>query len=228
MPLHVRRSSDPSLAALPQQEASAGAEEPPRSEPSSWSSTSSFQKHSLKVKPSSGSGSLERKVTSERQFFWFQPTGHQQQQLLRQSRWYLRSVTDERDFWGHFLPLASPFFFIFLAAFYPPPSPATVIHSCLCNTKLSRTKHKALKKAALPCWLIVFIWSGVASDNGPLSSTKTCSTLQKKFLSALDSLFLRLCKLRIIERKSPTLHCPPPPPPPHCSLQIRGILNMVQ
>lgn len=63
MPLHVRRSSDPSLAGLPLQEAPAGPEEEPRNEPSPWSSTSSFQKHGLKVKPGgAGTDSLERKV----------------------------------------------------------------------------------------------------------------------------------------------------------------------
>ncbi|XP_075870985.1 partitioning defective 3 homolog [Nelusetta ayraudi] len=63
MPLHVRRSSDPSLAGLPLQEAPAGPEEEPRNEPSPWSSTSSFHKHGLKVKPGAGTGtgSLERK-----------------------------------------------------------------------------------------------------------------------------------------------------------------------
>ncbi|KAM3593420.1 uncharacterized protein V6R79_012640 [Siganus canaliculatus] len=60
-PLHVRRSSDPSLAGLPLGEVPAGPEEPSRKNPARWSTTAGFQKHSHKPNPSSGTGSLERK-----------------------------------------------------------------------------------------------------------------------------------------------------------------------
>ncbi|XP_033842159.2 partitioning defective 3 homolog [Periophthalmus magnuspinnatus] len=56
MPLHVRRSSDPSLADAP-----GGPEEPSRKNPVRWSTTPNFHKYSLKVTTSTGTGSLERK-----------------------------------------------------------------------------------------------------------------------------------------------------------------------
>ncbi|KAJ0059492.1 hypothetical protein NL108_000647 [Boleophthalmus pectinirostris] len=55
MPLHVRRSSDPSLADAP-----GGPEEPSRKNPVRWSTTPNFHKYSLKV-TNTGTGSLERK-----------------------------------------------------------------------------------------------------------------------------------------------------------------------
>lgn len=62
MPLHVRRSSDPSLAGLPVLDAPVGPEEPSRKNPSRWSTTANFQKHGINPNPSGGTGSLERKV----------------------------------------------------------------------------------------------------------------------------------------------------------------------
>uniref|UniRef100_A0AAV2L5G4 Uncharacterized protein n=1 Tax=Knipowitschia caucasica TaxID=637954 RepID=A0AAV2L5G4_KNICA len=62
MPLHVRRSSDPSLADI-----QGVPEEPSRKNPSRWSTTPNFHKYSLKVTsstgagPGTGSSSLERK-----------------------------------------------------------------------------------------------------------------------------------------------------------------------
>uniref|UniRef100_A0A3Q3KBR8 PDZ domain-containing protein n=1 Tax=Monopterus albus TaxID=43700 RepID=A0A3Q3KBR8_MONAL len=62
MPLHVRRSSDPSLADLPLGEVLVGSEEPSRNNPTRWSTTAGFQKYSLKPNTSIGTGSLERKA----------------------------------------------------------------------------------------------------------------------------------------------------------------------
>ncbi|XP_059183110.1 partitioning defective 3 homolog [Centropristis striata] len=61
MPLHVRRSSDPSLAGLPPGEVPVGPEEPSRNNPSRWSTTVGFHKHNHKPNTSAGTGSLERK-----------------------------------------------------------------------------------------------------------------------------------------------------------------------
>ncbi|KAM4606360.1 partitioning defective 3 homolog [Polymixia lowei] len=61
MPLHVRRSSDPSLAGLPLGEVQASAEEPSRRNPTRWSTTAGFRKHNHGQNPNAGSGSLERK-----------------------------------------------------------------------------------------------------------------------------------------------------------------------
>ncbi|XP_050953767.1 partitioning defective 3 homolog isoform X2 [Labeo rohita] len=55
MPLHVRRSSDPALAGLP--EAQLPPEEPSRKNPTRWSTTAGF----MKANNSSGTNSLERK-----------------------------------------------------------------------------------------------------------------------------------------------------------------------
>lgn len=63
MPLHVRRSSDPSLAGLPLGEAPEGPEEPSRNNPTRWSTTVGLQKHNHKSNTNIGTGSLERKVT---------------------------------------------------------------------------------------------------------------------------------------------------------------------
>ncbi|XP_070784577.1 partitioning defective 3 homolog [Enoplosus armatus] len=48
MPLHVRRSSDPSLADFPPGEAPVGPEEPSRKNPTRWSTTAGFQKYNHK------------------------------------------------------------------------------------------------------------------------------------------------------------------------------------
>ncbi|CAL8293354.1 unnamed protein product [Lota lota] len=67
MPLHVRRSSDPSLAALPlgSEAQVGGPEEPSRKNPARWSTTTSFGKYGHKPGPGAGVGggtsSLERK-----------------------------------------------------------------------------------------------------------------------------------------------------------------------
>ncbi|CAK6952031.1 partitioning defective 3 homolog isoform X2 [Scomber scombrus] len=65
MPLHVRRSSDPSLAALALGEVPVGPEEPSRKNPTRWSTTAGFQKYNNKPNTSTGVGtgtsSLERK-----------------------------------------------------------------------------------------------------------------------------------------------------------------------
>ncbi|XP_029935160.1 partitioning defective 3 homolog isoform X2 [Myripristis murdjan] len=63
MPLHVRRSSDPSLAGLPLVEGQVGAEEPSRKNPTRWSSAAGFRKynHNHSQNPNAGAGSLERK-----------------------------------------------------------------------------------------------------------------------------------------------------------------------
>nr|XP_046227304.1 partitioning defective 3 homolog isoform X3 [Scatophagus argus] len=61
MPLHVRRSSDPSLAGLPPGEVPVGPEEPSRKNPTRWSTTAGFQKHNHKPNSSAGTGSLDRK-----------------------------------------------------------------------------------------------------------------------------------------------------------------------
>uniref|UniRef100_A0A8D0D9X3 Par-3 family cell polarity regulator n=1 Tax=Sander lucioperca TaxID=283035 RepID=A0A8D0D9X3_SANLU len=63
MPLHVRRTSDPSLAGLPTGEIPVGPEEPSRKNPTRWSTTVGFQKHKHKPNTSTGTSSLERKVT---------------------------------------------------------------------------------------------------------------------------------------------------------------------
>ncbi|XP_024910135.1 partitioning defective 3 homolog isoform X2 [Cynoglossus semilaevis] len=57
MPLHVRPSSDPSLAA----EVPVGPEQPSRMNPVRWSTTAGFHKYNHKPNTSSGTGSLERK-----------------------------------------------------------------------------------------------------------------------------------------------------------------------
>ncbi|XP_027129933.1 partitioning defective 3 homolog isoform X2 [Larimichthys crocea] len=61
MPLHVRRSSDPSLAGLPPGEVPVGPEEPSRKNPARWSTTAGLQKHHHKTTMSTGTSSLERK-----------------------------------------------------------------------------------------------------------------------------------------------------------------------
>lgn len=65
MPLHVRRSSDPSLAGLAPGEVPVGPEEPSRKNPTRWSTTAGFQKYNNKPNTSTGTGtgtsSLERK-----------------------------------------------------------------------------------------------------------------------------------------------------------------------
>uniref|UniRef100_A0A8C9ZQP2 Par-3 family cell polarity regulator n=1 Tax=Sander lucioperca TaxID=283035 RepID=A0A8C9ZQP2_SANLU len=61
MPLHVRRTSDPSLAGLPTGEIPVGPEEPSRKNPTRWSTTVGFQKHKHKPNTSTGTSSLERK-----------------------------------------------------------------------------------------------------------------------------------------------------------------------
>ncbi|KAM7390781.1 hypothetical protein PAMA_008799 [Pampus argenteus] len=65
MPLHVRRSSDPSLAGLAPGEVPVGPEEPSRKNPTRWSTTSGFQKHNNKPNTSIGTSSLERKEEEE-------------------------------------------------------------------------------------------------------------------------------------------------------------------
>ncbi|XP_037311855.2 partitioning defective 3 homolog isoform X2 [Pungitius pungitius] len=59
MPLHVRRSSDPSLVGLPPGEVLVTPGEPSRTNPTRWSTTAGFQKH--KSKPNTSTGSLEQK-----------------------------------------------------------------------------------------------------------------------------------------------------------------------
>ncbi|XP_039983271.1 partitioning defective 3 homolog isoform X3 [Xiphias gladius] len=61
MPLHVRPSSDPSLADFPPGEVPVGPEEPSRKNPTRWSTAAGFQKYNHKPNTSSGTGSLERK-----------------------------------------------------------------------------------------------------------------------------------------------------------------------
>ncbi|KAM7370152.1 hypothetical protein PAMP_011430 [Pampus punctatissimus] len=63
MPLHVRRSSDPSLAGLAPGEVLVGPEEPSRKNPTRWSTTTGFQKYNNKPNTSAGiaTSSLERK-----------------------------------------------------------------------------------------------------------------------------------------------------------------------
>ncbi|XP_042366105.1 partitioning defective 3 homolog isoform X4 [Plectropomus leopardus] len=65
MPLHVRRSSDPSLAGLPPGDIPVDPEEPSRKNPARWSTTAGFQKHKHKPNPSTDTGSLERKEEEE-------------------------------------------------------------------------------------------------------------------------------------------------------------------
>lgn len=62
MPLHVRRSSDPSLAGLPLDEVPVGPEEPSRKNPTRWSTAPGFQKYNHQSNTSTGTDSLERKV----------------------------------------------------------------------------------------------------------------------------------------------------------------------
>ncbi|XP_077364951.1 partitioning defective 3 homolog isoform X2 [Festucalex cinctus] len=61
MPLHVRRSSDPSLAGLTAGEILLGKEEPSRKDPSRWSTTAGFHKHSHNPHANLDTNSLERK-----------------------------------------------------------------------------------------------------------------------------------------------------------------------
>ncbi|XP_037135849.1 partitioning defective 3 homolog isoform X4 [Syngnathus acus] len=61
MPLHVRRSSDPSLVGLPAGEILLGKEEPSRKDPIRWSTTAGFQKYNPKPNTNTGTNSLERK-----------------------------------------------------------------------------------------------------------------------------------------------------------------------
>lgn len=60
MPLHVRRSSDPSLSGLPLGEVSVRPEELSRTNPAHWSTTTGSEKN--KPNTSAGTGSLDRKV----------------------------------------------------------------------------------------------------------------------------------------------------------------------
>ncbi|XP_061614984.1 partitioning defective 3 homolog isoform X5 [Phyllopteryx taeniolatus] len=60
MPLHVRRSSDPSLAGLPAGVIQPGKEEPSRKDPSRWSTTAGFQKFNHKPHTNPGTNSLEQ------------------------------------------------------------------------------------------------------------------------------------------------------------------------
>uniref|UniRef100_A0A4W5JXI6 Par-3 family cell polarity regulator n=1 Tax=Hucho hucho TaxID=62062 RepID=A0A4W5JXI6_9TELE len=63
MPLHVRRSSDPSLAGLPLGDLHTAPEEPSRKNPTRWSTTAGFHKHNHHHSHSqnTGTNSLERK-----------------------------------------------------------------------------------------------------------------------------------------------------------------------
>eukprot|EP00066_Takifugu_rubripes_P030634 XP_011619900.1 PREDICTED: partitioning defective 3 homolog isoform X3 [Takifugu rubripes] len=63
MPLHVRRSSDPSLAILPPEEAPVRPQEFSRQNPAQWSTATGFPKN--KPNTSAGTGSLERKEEAE-------------------------------------------------------------------------------------------------------------------------------------------------------------------
>ncbi|XP_054478470.1 partitioning defective 3 homolog isoform X2 [Anoplopoma fimbria] len=67
MPLHVRRSSDPSLAGLPPGEVPVNPEEPSRKNPTRWSTTAGSQKHNPKPNASAGIGigRLEEKEEEE-------------------------------------------------------------------------------------------------------------------------------------------------------------------
>lgn len=60
MPLHVRRSSDPSLAVLPLGEVPVRPEDFSRQNPAQWSTATGIQKS--KPNTSTGTGSLEQKV----------------------------------------------------------------------------------------------------------------------------------------------------------------------
>lgn len=62
MPLHVRRSSDPTEVGLPAGEIPLGKEEPSRKDPSRWTTTAGFQKYNHKPHTNLGTNSLERKV----------------------------------------------------------------------------------------------------------------------------------------------------------------------
>lgn len=74
MPLHVRRSSDPSLAALPHGEVPVLPEEFSRKNPAQWSAATGLQK--TRPNTSAGTGSLERKVKhkSDQLFYNFPPS----------------------------------------------------------------------------------------------------------------------------------------------------------
>ncbi|XP_028972101.2 partitioning defective 3 homolog isoform X2 [Esox lucius] len=65
MPLHVRRSSDPSLAGLPLADPQAAPDEPSRKNPTRWSTTAGFRQHNHQHSHSNnhntGTNSLERK-----------------------------------------------------------------------------------------------------------------------------------------------------------------------
>ncbi|XP_045062710.1 partitioning defective 3 homolog isoform X1 [Coregonus clupeaformis] len=63
MPLHVRRSSDPTLAGLPLGDPQTAPEEPSRKNPTRWSTTAGFRKHNHHHNHSqnTGTNSLERK-----------------------------------------------------------------------------------------------------------------------------------------------------------------------
>uniref|UniRef100_A0A673ZSQ9 Par-3 family cell polarity regulator n=1 Tax=Salmo trutta TaxID=8032 RepID=A0A673ZSQ9_SALTR len=61
MPLHVRRSSDPSLAGLPLGDPHTAPEEPSRKNPTRWSTTAGFRKHNHHHSQNTGTNSLERK-----------------------------------------------------------------------------------------------------------------------------------------------------------------------
>ncbi|KAJ8010324.1 hypothetical protein DPEC_G00073860 [Dallia pectoralis] len=65
MPLHVRRSSDPSLAGLPLGDPQLASDEPSRKDPARWSTTADFRKHNHQHSHSNshttGTNSLERK-----------------------------------------------------------------------------------------------------------------------------------------------------------------------
>uniref|UniRef100_A0A8C8H9E9 PDZ domain-containing protein n=1 Tax=Oncorhynchus tshawytscha TaxID=74940 RepID=A0A8C8H9E9_ONCTS len=65
MPLHVRRSSDPSLVGLPLGDPHTAPEEPSRKNPTRWSTTAGFRKHnhhhSHSHSQNTGTNSLERK-----------------------------------------------------------------------------------------------------------------------------------------------------------------------
>uniref|UniRef100_A0A8C2WFJ7 Par-3 family cell polarity regulator n=1 Tax=Cyclopterus lumpus TaxID=8103 RepID=A0A8C2WFJ7_CYCLU len=70
MPLHVRRSSDPSLAGLPLGEVPVGPEEPSRKNPTRRSTTAGFQKHN--PKPNTSTGKRRRQ---ERRIKRIEPVG---------------------------------------------------------------------------------------------------------------------------------------------------------
>uniref|UniRef100_A0A673C7U3 PDZ domain-containing protein n=1 Tax=Sphaeramia orbicularis TaxID=375764 RepID=A0A673C7U3_9TELE len=73
MPLHVRRSSDPSLAGLDPGEVPVGPEEPSRKNPTRWSTTAGFPKYSHKSNTNTGTGKQQRK--QERRIERIEPVG---------------------------------------------------------------------------------------------------------------------------------------------------------